>query len=226
VVAGIATKDFYLGRLGLSPRAFNFTDFTHPQPSLLGSLVAQNLIPSASWGYTAGAYYRLRQPFASLTLGGYDAARFIANNVTFAFGLDTSKSLIVGIQSIITSTGDSLLPDGIVSVIDSTVPHIWVPQASCQKFETTFNLVRDAATDLYLVNDTLHDTLVARNVSMTFTLGPQVSGGKTVDIVLPYASVDLEITIPETNRSSRYFPLRCADNDTQYTLGRVFLQES
>jgi hypothetical protein len=190
VVAGIATKDFYLGRLGLSPRTFNFTDFMHPQPSLLGTLVAEKLIPSATWGYTAGAFYRVRQPFGSLTLGGYDAERFTPNNVTFSFGPDTSKSLMVAIQVITTSTGDHLLPDAIVSVVDSTVPHIWVPQASCQKFEASFNLVRDSATDLYLVNDTLHDALLARNVSITFTLGTQVSGGDTVDIVLPYESFD------------------------------------
>ena len=88
----------------------------------------KNEIPSASWGYTAGAFYRLRQPFGSLTLGGYDAARFTPNNVTFGFGADTSKILLVGIQSIVTSNGDSLLPDGIVVLLDSTVPDIWVPQ--------------------------------------------------------------------------------------------------
>jgi hypothetical protein len=226
VIAGIATKDFYVGRLGLSPRPMNFSNFYDPQPSLLSSLVAQNEIPSASWSYTAGAFYRLQQPFASLVLGGYDADRFTPNNVTFAFGTDTSKILLVGIQSIVTSSGDGLLPDGIVALLDSTVPDIWVPHASCQKFEASFGLVQDPTSGIYLVNDTLHNTLVARNVSMTFTIGPYVDGGETVDIVLPYASVDLNISFPETNSSSRYFPVRCADNDTQYTLGRVFLQES
>jgi hypothetical protein len=226
VIGGIATKDFYLGRLGLSPRPVNFSSFYDPHPSLLSTLAAENKIPSASWGYTAGAYYRLRQPFGSLTLGGYDAARFTPNNVTFGFGADTSKILLVGIQSIVASNGDDLLPDGIVVALDSTVPDMWVPHASCQKFEACFGLVRDSASGLYLVNDTWHDTLLESNISMTFTLGPEVDGGDTVDIVMPYASVDLNMSFPETNLSSRYFPLRCADNATQYTLGRFFLQES
>ena len=38
LIAGIATPDFWLGSLGLSPLPFNFTSQTNPLPSLLGSL--------------------------------------------------------------------------------------------------------------------------------------------------------------------------------------------
>lgn len=62
VLAGIATKDFYLGSLGLFPAPVNFTS-EESSPSLLANLKAQNLIPSLSYGYSAGAYYR--------ELGGY-----------------------------------------------------------------------------------------------------------------------------------------------------------
>jgi hypothetical protein len=226
VIGGIATKDFYLGRIGLSTRPVNFTDFYDPHPSLLTTLASENLIPSASWGYTAGAFYRLQRPFGSLTLGGYDAARLTPNNVTFGFGADTSRILLVGLQSIVTNSGYNLLPEGIVALVDSTVPDIWVPQESCQKFEGAFGLMPDSTTGLYLVNDTLHNALVAKNFNLTFKLGPEVEGGNSVDIVLPYASFDLNISFPEINISSRYFPLRCAENNTQYTIGRVFLQES
>lgn len=57
VLAGIATKDFYLGSLGLYPAPVNFTS-EESHPSLLTNLKAQNLIPSLSYGYSAGAYYR------------------------------------------------------------------------------------------------------------------------------------------------------------------------
>lgn len=57
VVAGIATKDFYLGVFGLGPKPANFTD-TDPKPSYMKNLVDRNLIPSLSFGYTAGAFYR------------------------------------------------------------------------------------------------------------------------------------------------------------------------
>ena len=58
VVAAIENKGFYLGNLGLSPYNINFTSGADSSPSLLTSLKSQNLIPSLSYGYTAGASYR------------------------------------------------------------------------------------------------------------------------------------------------------------------------
>ena len=58
VIAGIATKDFFLGNLGLTPRPINFTEFDHPKTSLLTNLRSANQIPSLTYGYSAGAKYR------------------------------------------------------------------------------------------------------------------------------------------------------------------------
>lgn len=55
VIAGIATKSFFLGNLGLAPRRPAFGDSQNP--SFLQSLKNQNSIPSLSYGYTAGAFY-------------------------------------------------------------------------------------------------------------------------------------------------------------------------
>jgi len=58
IVAGIATKDFYLGIFGLGPKPANFSNFEYPQPSFMHTLKGQNRIPSLSYSYTAGASYR------------------------------------------------------------------------------------------------------------------------------------------------------------------------
>ena len=58
VVAALATKDFYLGNLGLAARPINFDNQSDPQTGFLQSLKAKNKIPSVSYGYTAGASYR------------------------------------------------------------------------------------------------------------------------------------------------------------------------
>ena len=58
VVAGIVTEDFWLGNLGLNVQPTNFTTFDHPLPSFFQTLMNQNLIPSLTWSYTAGAQYR------------------------------------------------------------------------------------------------------------------------------------------------------------------------
>ena len=56
VIAGITTKPFYMGALGLKP--INSTSVSNGPASLMTQLKQQNLIPSLSFGYTAGAIYR------------------------------------------------------------------------------------------------------------------------------------------------------------------------
>ena len=166
----------------------------------------------------------------SLTLGGYDVSRFVPNTLSFNLAPDNARDIVVGIQSI-TSTGNggrtnNLLPEGILAYVDSTIPYIWLPMDACRAFEDAFGLTYDDASELYLVNDTLHSDLLAQDANITFTLGFTESGGQTVDIILPYASFDLEAKWPLYTNGSKYFPLKRADNDTQYTLGRTFLQEA
>lgn len=57
VVATLATKDFFLGNLGLSARRVSVAGLGQPA-GLLTSLKDGNYIPSLSYGYTAGAEYR------------------------------------------------------------------------------------------------------------------------------------------------------------------------
>ncbi|KAI9707997.1 MAG: hypothetical protein M1820_004416 [Bogoriella megaspora] len=232
-VAALAVQDFYLGIFGLNPKPTNFTNFSDPSPSPMQTLRKDNLIPSMSFGYSAGAKYRgFTGTLGSLTLGGYDSARFEANNLSFTLGPDNERDIVVGIRSI-TADGKginhvNLLSEAMSAYIDSTVPQIWLPLDACKKFEETFGLVYDSRTELYLVNDSLHNSLLDQNPNITFTLGVGPTGGDTVDIVLPYDSFDLTASSPYQGlaNSSRYFPLRRTANESQYTLGRTFLQEA
>jgi len=135
----------------------------------------------------------------------------------------------VGVQSITTNTTSAqLLPTRIYSDIDSTIAEMWLPIDACWQFEQAFRLTYDNSTELYLINDTLHDSLISMNPNITFRLGRDISGGMTVDISFPYASFDLIAFPPYQNltNSTRYFPLRRAQFSDQYTLGRTFLQEA
>lgn len=230
IVAGIADKSFYLGVLGLGPKPTNFTSFTDPQPSFFWSLRNQSLIPSSTWAYTAGAPYQLKKVPGSLTFGGYDSSRFTPNDVSFTFAADDSKPLTLGLQTIqATNTFQglmSLLPSGILTFIDSTIPEIWLPVPACTIFETAFGLTYDPHTDRYLVNDTIHANLTTMNPVITFKLGNTKEGGNTTSISLPYAAFDLQASYPIYPTATKYFPLRRAVNESQYRLGRVFLQEA
>lgn len=142
---------------------------------------------------------------------------------------DVSRDLVVGVQSITSSTATGsklLLPTAHYSFVDSTLPFIWLPLDACEKFEEAFGLTWDEETELYLMNDTVHAAFVKLNPSITFTIGIGPTGGDTVDIVFPYNSFDLTATAPFVSNQTQYFPLKRAANDTQYTLGRAFLQEA
>ncbi|MCJ1244640.1 hypothetical protein MMC30_001839 [Trapelia coarctata] len=230
VVAGIATGQFWLGMFGLNPKATNYTPTDPGQPSFMTTLRQQNLIPSLSYGYTAGNQYRLKTVLGSLTLGGYDSARFAPNDITFPLAANNTADLIVGIQAIKStdSNGKShdLLSSGILAHVDSSVADIWLPAESCALFEQAFGLVYDSVNMLYPVNSTWEATLKALNPNVTFTLGNGASGGPTVSITLPYAAFDLQATWPKYPNGTRYFPLQRATNPANYTLGRTFLQEA
>lgn len=183
------------------------------------------------WNQRLTAAIGLKKVLGTLTLGGYDASRFTPNPLSFDFAPDNDRDLVVGIQDIKSTTEAGktagLLPGGgILSYIDSTVPYIWLPEDSCKAFETAFGLVWNATSNLYPVSDELHQKIVAMNATITFTLGNTVQGGQAVDITLPYDSFDLQATWPVVQNSTKYFPLKRAINETQYTLGRAFLQEA
>ncbi|KAK4896171.1 hypothetical protein LTR49_028179 [Elasticomyces elasticus] len=230
VIAGFASNAFWLGSLGVSPVPFNFTNLDEPQPSMMGTLKKQSLIPSTSWAYTAGAYCKNPPVLGSLTLGGYDTTRFQPNNVSFAFYSDFSRDLQVSLQSIIYDTVGSppLLASSIDIFIDSLVAEIWLPINVCQAFESAFDLHWDNTAQLYIVDDNVHNALLAQNPTFTFNMGQAggAGGAGTVDIVLPYAAFDLNVTQPLVGATSRYFPLKQAQNSTEYILGRTFLQEA
>jgi len=230
-VGTMDSGDFWLGVFGLHPRPTNFTSFDESAPSYMTLLKEQGLVPSLSFGYTAGAQYRFTKVLSSLTLGGHDASRYVANNITYGFAPDNERDLIVNLQTISMANGESqnlLLSTSIQVFIDSTVTELWLPLEVCQRFERAFGLVYDTSTDLYLVNDSLHNDLLSQNASVTFTIGPDATGGQTTDILFPYAAFDQIALPPYRNMENRtnYFPLRRADNSTQYTLGRTFLQEA
>lgn len=225
-LATIATKGFYLGVFGLTPRPSNFSSFNDPIPSYMENLWNQSLIPSTTWAYTAGNQYRISEVLGSLTLGGYDASKFIPNNVSFAFNQQDERDLTASLQSITMTdraNTSNLLSTSIPMFLDSTVPYIWLPFESCALFEKAFNLTWNSTAELYLVDESQHAALLAQNASLTFTLD---NFGETVNISFPYAAFDLTVNYPIVSQAMRYFPLKRANDSDQYTLGRTFFQEA
>ena len=166
----------------------------------------------------------------SLTLGGYDASRFIPNELSFPLTGDNLNNPLVGILSI-TATGalnnnTTLLSNDIAALVDTTLPFTWLPLSVCQVFEEAFGLVWNETNQYYLVNDTIHQQLLSQKPNVTFELGNRTLSQTTVNISLPYAAFDLQASSPIFPNGTNYFPLRRASNPSQYTLGRAFFQEA
>lgn len=172
---------------------------------------------------------------SSLTLGGYDSSRYISNNVSFIFAPDNERELVVELAGLTANTTTqsniNLFPSTMGNIklsIDTTVAELWLPQAICDAFEEAFGLTYDNKTGLYLVDDLLHQTLQAQNPTVTFSLRQPHTSDQTIQITLPYAAFDLQAQRPYRglNDTTRYFPLRPGKDDSQWALGRMFLQEA
>lgn len=231
VVAGIAAKDYFLGIFGLGNRPLSFSSSSANAQSFL-QLANKETIPSLSYAYTAGAVYQNKQQPGQLILGGYDSSRFTANDQSFSFSGQDSRALSVGVQSII---GDNTLlgtasftqDGGFLAVIDSTVPYLYLPNSTCDSMADALGLTFDGTTQLYRVNDTIHSKLKSSNPTFTFKIGNTAfDNGNSTNIQLPYAAFDLAATWPIYQTSTNYFPIRRSQNDSQYTIGRAFLQEA
>ncbi|KAF2873134.1 aspartic peptidase domain-containing protein [Massariosphaeria phaeospora] len=234
VVAGVEDFDYFMGHIPLGVPDGSFSSLSQSIDSFLYQLRNGTMIPSLSFAYTAGAKYRLKSVFGSLILGGYDSTRFKPNqkDFSFSFSTDPSRLLTVGVESI-TATNTlkgtySLSSDAHFSLVDSTVPHLWLPRDICDHFEEAFGLTYDPQTDFYIVNDTTHDELKSRNPSITIKLVNSLEDTTTnyTNIILPYAAFDLQASYPYYSNATNYFPIRRAANDTQYVLGRTLLQEA
>ncbi|RSL75145.1 hypothetical protein CEP51_011133 [Fusarium floridanum] len=229
-VGGIATASpFYLGVFGINTQPLNFTSLGNfSSPSFITTLKDQKRIPSLSWSYTAGAIYRLKKVYGQLIFSGYDTSRFTENAVTFTMADDITRDLVVALQAITYSGADqaSLLSSPINIYIDSTDPNIWLPKSAVKAFESAFDLTLDEDTGLYLINDTHHNSLLKSDAEVSFRLSDVLDGGDTVTITLPYQAFALQAEYPLVEKSSYYFPLKLAANESQYTLGRTFLQEA
>lgn len=133
------------------------------------------------------------------------------------------------LQTTNTFVGTRAYPDDtkyLSLAIDPTVAQLWLPQAMCDKLAAAFGLLYQNNTGYYVLNATTHDRLVSLNPQLIFTVAADAETSSTTVITLPYAAFDQYIGYPVYSSSVRYFPLRRAANDSQLTLGRVFLQEA
>ena len=120
---------------------------------------------------------------ASLTLGGYDALRFLPHNTKFI--LDPRNQLpsvrIRGITAQVsgsdkapsnwTSTSKELvvMDDDLTALIDTSTPYLWLPTEICDRFAAALNLTWREDLGVYVFADGAQFTQYREDESLSFT---------------------------------------------------------
>ncbi|KAI1142412.1 acid protease [Hypoxylon sp. FL0543] len=186
LVAGINETGYYTGFFGLGITPGRFENVVAQSP--IAALVEQDgIIPSHSYGYTAGAYYGgSRGTPLSLTLGGYDANRFEPHDTRFSLNATTRQPevLVRAIAASVSDPGNAPTPwaspsvplsffnESVTALLDSSTPYLWLPEAICDRFAASLNLTWNETFGLYLFPDNynLERFRSSSNLSFTFTL--------------------------------------------------------
>lgn len=250
VIATVTSLDTWLGEFGLGVKETRFEGTTN-YLSFISTLVQnESVIPSHSYGYTAGAHYALKSIPGSLTLGGVDTTRFTPNDISFT--LNPNYYPEVAIQTVTVSSSQS---QGLVALppnwnanplrvmqpsmaalftVDTSTPFLWMPPAVCDSFADALNLTYNSDLDLYMFSNVSSPQVLSDwGLSFTFTLANSVDSTSSAQLVISYDAFDLQLSygfpnldITDGSSAVSYFPLRRANSSTQYTIGRAFLQET
>lgn len=181
----------------------------------------------------------------SLTLGGYDANRFVPHNLSFQLDPSQQPQVYLDAISVVSTSSSSnwsssttLLSssDRVYATIDSSTPYLWLPTTVCDRFASSLGLAYNDSLQLYTFdsNSSQHTVLENAGLTFTFNLSDYSESAGVISITLPYDAFDLELTYPyiantsygSADSSKYYFPLRRASGEDQYTIGRAFLQEA
>ncbi|KAF2659725.1 acid protease [Lophiostoma macrostomum CBS 122681] len=233
-----ANADLFMGAFGLGYNAIS-TGSSPQKPWLTNMNESGALIPSASYGYGAGASYKNggKGTLGSLILGGYDLSRFQnTSRIDIGFPNSRNTSLVVAVQNIVyhpdrnvDANDYSLTPnstDSFNAVIDSELPYLEMPENICDNFADKFQLTYDEEHNLYTVSSSAHNHNTQQNATVAFKIGRDLASTNTATTIqLPYAAFDLQGSAPLFTNTTQYFPLRRATTG-QNVLGRAFLQEA
>lgn len=164
----------------------------------------------------------------SLTLGGYQEARFVNHGISFTLGSadNLPRSLVRGIEvsvqdgpsepegwnssTEILSTWDNYFE----ALIDSTTPYLWLPDELCDKLEAAFNLTYNNTFELYtLTNDQYREFMKEDSISFTFSLssfdntddfGQPLDAYGVVNITIPARAFTGTLQYPFMNAAIAY----------------------
>ncbi|KAH6607786.1 eukaryotic aspartyl protease family [Trichoderma cornu-damae] len=207
LMSAINTTDYYIGILGLGITQGNF-----------GHEVAQSPLTQARAGNIP----------VSITLGGYDTARYVPHDIDFTLTPQDNmpRALVRGIEASANNstakpkeweswtTSLSGWNNSFTALIDSTTPYLWLPNAVCDEFAEAFNLTYNKTFDLYtLTNEQYNNYGSFDSFVFTFSFssfdnhdnfGSPLDIPGLVNITVPMRAFVSLLQYPFMNRAIRY----------------------
>ncbi|KAJ4406468.1 hypothetical protein N0V85_004519 [Neurospora sp. IMI 360204] len=244
LIAAVNATEYYQGYIGLGVTQGSIgSNVTNPLITQLAEV--DGMIPSHSYGYTAGAYYR------DTTRNSIADPNDRAPTVRLR-GLTAQVPSLDKAPGNWTSTSQTFVAmnDSITAMIDSSTPFLWLPTEICERIASALDLVWREDLGVYVFADGGSQYLKYKHMksteelSFTFTVssydnsdnfGYPLNMPGVVNITIPPAAFAQVLRYPWKNvikfneSSIPYFPLTRSTNETnnnQYIIGRVFMQEA
>lgn len=177
------------------------------------------------------------QRLGSLVLGGYDKSRIKGAPAGFNMTNNSAmgSNLLVSVHSLTIQYSDGNGPASapgasFEAVIDSTLPYLFLPNATCDWLKDELGLGYDTSTNLYTINQTSLDSNRANIASFAISLGPNshstIESDSLISINLPYDALNADADWWwGFNGPQAIFPILRAQSNTA-VLGRPFFQEA
>ena len=190
----------------------------------------------------------------SITLGGYDANRFVPHSTLFTIDQSDNlpKTLVRGIELLAEPSQNSIesrsttlagFNASFTALIDSSTPYLWLPTNICDQFADALNLTYNDTLDLFTLTDAQYrDYSRPTSANLTFTLssfdnaddfGHPLDVPGTLNITIPLRAFVSTLQFPYGEETIKYgepaipyFSLRKAQDNSTLVLGRALLQET
>lgn len=205
-----------------------------------GSLAANNLIPSNSFGLHYGS--ASLNAVGSLTWGGYDQSRVLGDVASFNLEVEGQNNMILSLLDVQIGVENGSSPfnassfTGLLQLNSSVdqptniipnVPYMYMAPETCAAIAQHLPVVLSSYTNLYIWNtsDPQFERIVNSPSYLAFVFGTSGVGNLTIKV--PFQLLNLTLDTAIVSPPQQYFPCQpfhASDGSNHYIFGKAFLQ--
>ena len=208
-----------------------------------GYLWANKQIPSSSYGLHIGS--AILGPPLSLWMGGYDQSRvigpvssqscngegrFTIDLLDIAIGVDQGASPFpYRVRENILAEKNSSMPNSLGVDINPAGPYLVLPESTCAAIARDLPVTFNNRYGLYVwnVDDPQYNEIITSPSYLAFIFRASGISNANLTIKVPFQLLNLTLEAPLVQEPTSYlpcWPLQLSNPNSQYSLGRAFLQ--